>query len=844
MNFKKLFIKDFGIFRHQSLKKINSNINIIGGLNRAGKTTFLEMLRYLPYGFPKKDSFIPANNKYDVEAVLEYQDQNYNLLTKGYSSPFLKKNSNKYSTEINIEDIFDIDNFSYKQLYTISLSQLKRIPEGISKNEEKLQSILLGAGFGELLNLQDIKEKFTKKAEKIGGKNGTVNVKEFKEYYQEIKRGIKLRNEANSELEEFKNLKEKLKNKNKDIYKLEKRIDKLNLKEDRLDLLKNNYSNMEKIDQLLQKNDYLTDNMYLNSNLDSIYKKLNSLNEKLKNYKEDKKNIALKKEALLQELKNLNNNWNDESYLDYVLNLNLDFIEKEKVNSYIYEYKELRNKIEKLEQEKETIKNRIDKLKNKNKNINEKINRDYNKKFIIISLIVLLIGFSAFLINWPIALIITFFGISSSYFYNKEKREKVNFYEKEKMELEKDLTESKLKLDKLNSNIKKKKQQKAEISISLNKLKKNLELDNNIKVDILKDYFKEINIIRDKINEWKIKKNQLNKKKDELKSHFEHISKKLLEIKIGIDKDFELSEDITDLMEKLEQLMELKKTKLNILSTLKTDRAKRAFLNLKNSQTINQKKLWNIFYDFYKNYLSKDDVENNYNNVKNKLKNAMENLEKDKNKRQSIKDKINRLESSNKLKRAREIIFKNRKKLKKKAKNYGKNLTASFIIEKVYKNILANMKDEIFSLTSKYLEKITGQEYVKVLPAYNLKNIDFRTVLKNGHKYDTTEVLSRGTREQLFLAVRLSRIKAMDNNLPVIFDDSLVNFDSYHLKNTLDLITEISEQNQVFILTCHSDLVEKLKVNNKNIDYWKLKNGKFQKTSKEILINYLSGNFN
>lgn len=844
MNFKELYIRDFGIFRHQRIKNLNNNINVIGGLNRAGKTTFLEMIRYLPYGFPKRDNFIPANNKYDVEALIEHKKEKYNLLTKGYSSPILKKINIIQNEEINIKDIYNIDNFSYEQLYTISLNQLKRIPENVTKNEEKLQSILLGAGFGKLLELQELKDEFNKKAEKIGGKNGTVNVKEFKEYYQGIKKGIKLRSKANNELTEFKTLKENLDSKKQKINKLVKIIDKLKLKKDRLDLLKNNYSKLKKIEQLLQENNYIDVNTFQVIDLDSIYKKLTSINERLKNHKRERKNISLKKQDFLRELKSLNSNWNDESYLNYVLNLRLDFIEKEKIDNYIYEYKDLKNKIEKLEQEKETIKNRVDKLKNKNKNINEKINRDYNKKYIIISIIVIIIGVSTFLLNWPIALLITFFGISSNYFYNKEKRDKVNFYEKEKAEFEKDLTEAELKLKEINNNIKSAKNQKEKINILLDKVKERLDLKNNIKVDILRDYLKEINIVRNKINQWKIRKNELKENKNKLKNQFEEINKNLLEFNFSINKDFDIYENTSILIEKIEKLIEFKKLRTNVLSTLKTDRAKNAFINHNSSVKESEEKLWSIFYNFYKNYISKNDVENNYENVKNKLKKEKANLEKAKNSKQSIKDNINRLESSNKLKRARKIIFKNRKKLKKKAENYGKNLTASFILEKVYNNTLDNMKDEIFKLASKYLEKITREEYVKILPAYDLSKIDFRTILNNGSKYETTEVLSRGTKEQLFLAVRLSRIKAMDNKLPVIFDDSLVNFDSYHLKNTLDLITDISEHNQVFILTCHSNLIEKIEKNNKNMNYWKLQEGEFEKTSKEELINYLSGNFN
>ena len=841
MKYKEFYIRDFGIFRHQKIENLNNNINVIGGLNRAGKTTFLEMLRYLPYGFPKRENFIPANNRYDVETVLEYENKNYNLITKGYSSPLLKEKNQK-ENNINIRDIFEIDNFSYKQLYTISLEQLKRIPKSASANKEKLQSILLGAGFGDLLELQDLKENFNNKAEKIGGKNGTVNVKEFKEYYKEIKRGIKLRNEANNELAEFNNLKEKLSKKNNEIKKIEETVEKLSLKQDRLDLLKNNYSKMKKIDQILENYNYLESNNFSNINLDSTYKKLTSLNERYKNYKENKKNILDKKEKLLNELKSVNTNWKDIDDLNYVLNLGFDFIENKEIDNYIYNLKNIRNDIEKLEEEKENTKTRISRLIEKIKDINENINNKYNQKYFIISIASTLLGIIMLLFNLPLALIIAFFGISSSYFYNKEKRNKVNFYEKEKREIKKDLNKAELKLNKINNKIKKEKEKKEKINIYLNKIKEKLDLKHNIDLEVLKDYVKEINIIKDKINDWKTRKNELEKTKDSLQKEFKEIIDNLSELNLNEENNLTIEIKINYMIEVVEKLIEWKQIRSNVLSTLKTDRAKNAFYSYDKSINKSKNKLWDIFFDFYKNYLSKEDVEEKYNEVKQKLKKVKEKLEKEKNYRQDIKNKIKRLESSEKLKRARKLIFSNRKKLKKKAKKYAKNFTAAFIVDKVYNKILNEMKDEIFNLTSDYLKKITGKEYVRVLPAYDLKEIDFRTILNDGTKNDSTEILSRGTKEQLFLAVRLSRIKAMENNLPIIFDDSLVNFDSFHLENSLDLINEISKDNQVFILTCHSEIVERLKSNSENIDFLKLEKGKFKKTNQEKLVKYLKQN--
>ena len=53
MYMKKIYISDFGVIRNQSLDDILNGIVVVGGLNRAGKSTFMELLRHIAWGFPK-----------------------------------------------------------------------------------------------------------------------------------------------------------------------------------------------------------------------------------------------------------------------------------------------------------------------------------------------------------------------------------------------------------------------------------------------------------------------------------------------------------------------------------------------------------------------------------------------------------------------------------------------------------------------------------------------------------------------------------------------------------------------------------------------------------------------
>src|SRR6056297_1323947 len=257
MKYKSIYIRDFGIFANSELRNLNPNFNIIGGGNRAGKTTFLKLLRHLPYGIPNKNIIPPARVNYNIEAIVNNNDKSYSILLKGHAKPKIKS-LNKKETET--ENIFSkIDKFTYKQLFTITLKELKKVPEGVD-DREKLQSVLMGAGLKEYTLIPKLKEYFSNEANEIAGKYGKIDVGRFKEYNQIIKDGIKLKNEAKSQVSKYYQLENDLDKINEDIKSTLEKIKRKRNKKDRLDLIKSNYQNIENLIKLkndLKKEKYL-----------------------------------------------------------------------------------------------------------------------------------------------------------------------------------------------------------------------------------------------------------------------------------------------------------------------------------------------------------------------------------------------------------------------------------------------------------------------------------------------------------------------------------------------------------------------------------------------------------
>ena len=204
---------------------------------------------------------------------------------------------------------------------------------------------------------------------------------------------------------------------------------------------------------------------------------------------------------------------------------------------------------------------------------------------------------------------------------------------------------------------------------------------------------------------------------------------------------------------------------------------------------------------------------------------------------------LDELKTDENLKQAQAKIDKNRSKIRPLAEKYAVQKGAALLLNEVRGRFLQDTKDTLLKEADDYLSKITGGEYQGIMPTEDLTQADFRVKKEGGDQVDTSEVLSRGTKEQLFLAVRLSRIKDIQPPLPIILDDTLTNFDMYHLDRTVSILAELSRTHQVFVLTCHPELIRAIMEhtsNDNNNQFIKLKDGKFSEVNSNMLIDFLS----
>jgi len=110
---------------------------------------------------------------------------------------------------------------------------------------------------------------------------------------------------------------------------------------------------------------------------------------------------------------------------------------------------------------------------------------------------------------------------------------------------------------------------------------------------------------------------------------------------------------------------------------------------------------------------------------------------------------------------------------------------------------------------SAYMRTITDGQFVRVASRLGEKSIFVERA--SGEQLDST-LLSRGTAEQLYLAMRfaLADEYAKTVALPLIMDDIFVNFDADRLSRTLKVLSSVSHKHQIILFTCHEHVVHAL----------------------------------
>ncbi len=924
------------------MENLHPGLVVIGGLNRAGKTTLMHVLRYLAYGFPKGAKLPPPNNRYEVEADLEAGNVLYNLGLSGFGKPVLQTTAAEGEPE-NIENLYELDGFTYRQLFTISLDELSAVQNLTEESQRRLRSVLLGAGLRDVLTLPQLAETFYNAADKIGGKKGSSGVRMFKPYYNNIKAGQKLKRAGLAQAQKYSEKQAELELTEKEITELSQVLQDLDAKILRLDVIKNNFENYSKLkeweEELEHKkgwhwaggpgeyelkslaglqDEYLTLKQNLREKesefglepqtkelllqekdkLALLHGGISGIEERLRLLKNMKDDLTQKEENLRARIKEANSDWNLEQAAE-ILAIKTDQAEQNRLAQLVQEKSKL---VENKGTEKEALQKLAgeeDVLKRNVADLQKSAPQAKFKGFFYSSLAFLFLGLALSFINlrWGIWLTAGGLILAGGYLITsllqprsildaqRRQEERLLAVQAEIVTVQNRLKELDVKLLETEGHLDRFRNAfglplDVQASFLPNHLTRLRDLQDRIadrgrlidKLQKDKDYLEKQFLAygdfllqftslpdlskQDLWEKWRVIKTEFEKwQRKAAKAGELHALENKLEDKLGgifrimgrddklkIEDESEISHTVADFLKRGRRALEFLATEgkaadlsRSLRSSLAADAVKEAFLGIENEEDVLEK-----FKKECGAYGTQNQVEQAYRQAFAERQQIKGRLETKKEMKRRLEADLEQLSSPEDLQRGQQLINHNREQLKTLAKEYALMMSAAFLLREAEKTLLGEMKDSIMAGAGQIFKRMTKGFYEGILPAESLLTGDFTAVLKGGANSQAVDMLSRGTQEQLYLAVRLSRILEIKPHLPIIIDDSFANFDSHHLDQSIHLLAEIAKTHQIFILTCHSRLLANIERLGSEVQYWKLDEGRFKASSFKELKNHLS----
>ncbi len=135
---------------------------------------------------------------------------------------------------------------------------------------------------------------------------------------------------------------------------------------------------------------------------------------------------------------------------------------------------------------------------------------------------------------------------------------------------------------------------------------------------------------------------------------------------------------------------------------------------------------------------------------------------------------------------------------------YQALLTAMDGLNEANAVLQSRMSPALNARAGELLHQLTGGKYDQVSLTREFEALASRHGDITPRKLLT---LSKGTADQLYLAVRLAvcdLVLGSEDPAPLVLDDALVNFDDERLKLALDLLRQLGTQRQILLFTCQS----------------------------------------
>ena len=145
------------------------------------------------------------------------------------------------------------------------------------------------------------------------------------------------------------------------------------------------------------------------------------------------------------------------------------------------------------------------------------------------------------------------------------------------------------------------------------------------------------------------------------------------------------------------------------------------------------------------------------------------------------------------------------------AREWATRQLANWLLAKTREKFEAERQPDVVRHAQEFLAAASGGRYRNVQAPLGEQQIN---VVEAGGSAKTPAQLSRGTREQLYLALRFGLIRelgARTEPLPVVLDEVLVNFDPARAAQAARAFHQLAATHQVLVFTCHPETVDRFR---------------------------------
>jgi uncharacterized protein YhaN len=141
--------------------------------------------------------------------------------------------------------------------------------------------------------------------------------------------------------------------------------------------------------------------------------------------------------------------------------------------------------------------------------------------------------------------------------------------------------------------------------------------------------------------------------------------------------------------------------------------------------------------------------------------------------------------------------------LREQAHEWSRLRLAEALLSRAREKFQKERQPDVIQHAQRFFSIVTDRRYPRLYAPIGEQSITVED--KNGAAKQPQD-LSRGTREQLYLALRFGLIREFGKHaesLPVIVDEVLVNFDPDRAGRAAEAFTALSVTNQILVFTCH-----------------------------------------